>query len=259
MDCKHCMSRSTPDSPHASKKTVDAFIKFAKKIDTTKICISGGEPTSHPLFLSHFNHILKSFPGRSITLMSNGQFFKNRKLTSELATLQRQHPFFLQICSIKGLYPEYYTIYGLFKEFSYFFKDIYFIDSLNTIESRLGRANDNDITEFDPGKPRIASGCFNLYNISPNMGSLKETIQLLDAKTNFNFCKPMIDCFGNVHPGESVDCKVIGNIHKTSLIQLHRVLATTNPCGKCGSPTTLEAIMKHKDFNNCKILQIPRG
>lgn len=243
MGCPHCMSDSTPEGTHASKAVIEGFIKFARKLDTTKVCISGGEPTSHPKFFSHFERISKSLPGARIWLMSNGQFLKNKELTVALSRLQRRYSFILQVCSIEGLYPEYSIIRPLYEEFSSLFSRIYFIDSLNTFEKNLGRAKHHDVSAFDPKNIRPACGCFNLHNISRGTGSLKETINLLDSKTTTNSCKPMIDSKGFIHPGESIDCRIIGHVNKNTLSKLHRELSTTEPCGFCGNSTQLEEIL----------------
>lgn len=236
MGCPHCMSDSTPDSPHASKKTVDAFIKFAKKLDVIKIGISGGEPTSHPNFYDHFSKIVFEFRRSYIVLMSNGSFLRDEYLTRRLAGLQAlQDHFHIQISSIPGLYRDYDEIVQLYEQEHKSFINIQFIDQLYYLEERLGRAAKNDLAKHRTGNQRIAPGCYNLYATCHAVGSLKKAINTLDTQSMTTLCKPMIDATGNIHPGESIDCPIVGNLHKSSLTQIHRALATGQPCGACGN------------------------
>lgn len=235
MECPHCLSDATIDGEHASKRTVDRFVWFAKKMKTTRIGISGGEATNHPAFYPLFNRIVRQLPTVQFVLMSNGAFLRNDNLTHALARLQIKYQFAIQICSIPGLYKDYKEIVGLYRHKHRLFPNIHFVDGLYFLEKTLGRAARNDLTQYETGNQRIAPGCWNLYSACRTCGSLKTAINLLDRNSTYTWCKPMIDATGNVHPGESISCPIIGNIHTSTMGQIYNALRSGVPCGKCGT------------------------
>lgn len=245
MDCKHCMSDSTPKSPHATIETLEAFISFAKEVGTTKIGISGGEPTSHPHFLKYFVKILECFSSNSeIFLMSNGQFFRRKNFCNSLAKLQKKYHFRVQVSSIEGLYPEYENIVSLYKKMYVKFNKISFVDKLFFIEEHLGRAKKNELSPYRTGNQRMVPSCFNLYAICQQLPSFREAIQYLDLNTQFNFCKPMVDASGNIHVSESVHCSKIGSVHDYSIDDLYKALVKSQPCNTCKN--TVPKILKDR-------------
>ena len=237
MGCKHCMSDSTPKSPHATLETVEAFIRFAQELGTSKIGISGGEPTSHPQFFEYFIKILESFNTAQIVLMSNGQFFRDNDFCNTLAKLQKKFFFRIQISSIEDLYSEYGEIVALYEEKYRNFTEINFVDQLFFLEEHLGRAKRYELSQHRTENRRTVPGCFNLYAICQQLTTLKDGIQYMDNNTQFNFCKPMIDASGNVRPSESVCCTKIGNVHECNIEAIYKILSSTQPCEACGTIT----------------------
>lgn len=235
MGCKHCMINSTDCGKHSSFTTVKAFVKFAKKMGTRKIGISGGEPTQHPHFLKHLTFILKAFSydNVEIVVMSNGHFLKDKALSDNIARLQSEYPFGIQITSIEGLYFEHESTIRFYELRRKDFMQIDLIKELYYLEEHLGRAKENDLSEFRTGNSRTVPNCFNLYAGARQLGSLKEVINYLDGNTVFNFCKPMVDFVGNVYPSECNSCPVLGNIHRDGSGKIYRNLVSSQPCGAC--------------------------
>ena len=106
--CPHCMQNAGPY--RSEMMDMDTFCKameFAEKIGSNVVSISGGEPTTHPLFFEFLERLLKS-KFKIVNVLSNGTFIRSHKFTEEFASMVKcRNGFFLQITSIKGLYDNY--------------------------------------------------------------------------------------------------------------------------------------------------------
>lgn len=234
-ECPHCMSSCSPNGQHASAKVVNGFIKFAKKMGTTKLCVSGGEPTQHPKFFRSFKQIVDTFNNKAlIVLMSNGFFLRHENIIANLVKLQKQKTFSIQISAMEHFYPNWIETTNLFNLHKDRFASIELVTYLTHLEEYLGRAKDRNWDDIKPSYERKGPNCFNLYSIaqSSQIHNLRQLIQFMDRNLTFSFCKPMIDYKGDVRPGESMDCPVIGNVFDKSNLIFNN-LKENQPCGKC--------------------------
>ncbi len=229
MNCPHCMIDATTERKHASLETVDKFIRFAKTLNSRRIAISGGEATQHPYFLKYFERILKDFKEADIVLMSNGSFLDN---LDSFKILQDKYFFYTQISSIKGLYKDHEKTLELFNKYASSLQRTYLVTELHFLEEHLGRAKNNDLSEYRTGNKRNAPSCFNLFSAARSLSSFKDIIYYMETNLQYGHCKPMIDSTGNIYVSESKNCVKLGTLND-SLDMLFYNLKRNKPCEKC--------------------------
>jgi hypothetical protein len=230
------MSDCKPNNEHASQNVIDQFIEFAKETNTSRIAISGGEPTEHPKFLDHFENILKSFKNKAIVvLISNGYFLRDEKTISKISSLDQKYQFAIQITAIKEFYPNYKKTIKLFDKYEHRFSNAAVVTELLFFEKHLGRAKNKDWSHLEPIKKREAPNCINIYSVAQSglFDNLKDVIKYIDGYLVFSLCKPLIDHLGNFRAGEYLECEILGNIVNDSMSDIFQNIKTKKPCGHC--------------------------
>lgn len=236
-NCPHCFVEASEQGKHATTDVTHGFVEFAKRTGTVKIGIAGGEPTLHPNFKEHLLYIIGSLPKKIIILMTNGQFLLHDTETINfLADCCKLPYFFIQVSSLKELYPHRKAILEAFGQAKHMFGDrMMLIEDITCIE-HLGKATGKN---FGVGVfARKAPSCFNLFSISRNVESFVDVISYFDNATN-GFCKPLVTPEGNVHVGESQHCIKLGNITDSDEV-LFDTLVKSKPCGKCGVKSPIQ-------------------
>ena len=231
--CPHCMQNAGPErNEMMTKETFEKSIQFAKNIGSRVIMISGGEPTTHPMFLD-FLKILKHQSFLSIVVLSNGTFIKDHKFTEQFAEIvQYDSRFSLQISSFKGLYANYGDVHkpGL-KALRMFGKRVVVCDTPDDIHMQpLGRACSGPW--YEEAKrvnsfPSCTNSCLILAQSEElPIGALMELQR--------RFCLPMVSWNGSIRLGESEQCKVVAHVTE-SLETINQKLFAFRPCGCCDS------------------------
>lgn len=234
--CPHCMIDAAPDKPSADLKTVRQFLKFAKKLGARFVGVSGGEPLEHPQFFLVMETLLKNLKGTMVVLMTNGRFLEDDKKTARLAKLQRKHFFGVQVSAIPELYPHAEQTAAAYKrQCGQFIEPGINLSDQLTVMTRLGRAAGKNWSHLGPLYERKVTNCFNVVYNAPKFETLGELVRMLEAQSNYSFCKPSVDPAGGVHAGESPHCRRIGTIWESDATLLGR-LRQGGFCGQCGDP-----------------------
>lgn len=231
--CPHCMQNAGPErNENMTITTFKQALKFAKQIGSNVVMLSGGEPTTHPLFFD-FLEILLHQGFVSTAVLSNGTFLKDHKFTERLAKMvEHESGFFIQISSFKSLYANYEDVHkpGL-KALRMFGQKAMICDDSNGFRMKpLGRACSGKWYEEAKrinGFPSCINSCLILAqtNNAP-IGQLMESHQ--------RFCLPIVSWDGSIRLGESEQCKVIANIFE-SIESINNKLRAFRPCGGCDS------------------------
>lgn len=234
--CPHCMQNAGPERDEMmSQEVFEQALQFANNIGSKAVMISGGEPTSHPLFLDFLKKALHS-GFQVVSVASNGTFIRDHDFTEKFASIVKHgSKFYLQISSYKGLYANYNEIHKPnLKALRMFGDKVAVCDNLSEIRILpLGRACSGKW--YDEAKrvngftsctnsSLILAQCKGLQGVG--IGTLMECYQ--------RFCLPIVSWNGSIRLGESEQCKVVANISEP-LEDINKKLFDFCPCGGCDS------------------------
>ena len=237
LKCPHCMQCAGPErTEFMSKEMFLKALEFAKNINSHVLSISGGEPTSHPLFFEFLEAALNSGM-LSVSVLSNGTFLRDHAFTERFAYMVKGNDnFFMQISSFKELYANYDEMHKPnMKGLRLFGKKVVVCDETNTDMKMkpLGRACSGKWYEEAKqvnGFPSCANSCLilaqSLQHRNLGVGMLMEMHQ--------RFCLPIVSFDGSIRLGEAEQCKVVANI-TDSLEEINDKLFSFRPCGGCES------------------------
>lgn len=237
LKCPHCMQCAGPDrTEFMNRETFKKALEFAKNIRSNVLMISGGEPTSHPMF---FEFLQEAFDNEflSVSVLSNGTFLRDHAFTEKFAGMVKgKDNFFMQISSFKELYSNYNEIHKPNLKGLRLFGDRVSVCDESTTEIKmkpLGRACSGKWYEEAKrinGFPSCTNSCLILAQ-SKWMGPLGiGTIM----ERNQRFCLPIVSWDGSIRLGESEQCKVVANISEP-LEDINEKLFSFRPCGGCAS------------------------
>lgn len=94
--CPHCMQNAGPErNEMMSKDVFSQALRFAQSIGSRVLMISGGEPTSHPLFFDFLAMALNS-GFLTVSVLSNGTFLQDYNFVEKFANMvKNKSGFFL--------------------------------------------------------------------------------------------------------------------------------------------------------------------
>lgn len=237
LGCPHCFMTCDSNGDYMNMETLKCAIKFYKKSKRFALLVSGGEPTQHPEFIRLFLYILSNCNGKRIILLTNGQWLSEPFFTQKIIKLQRKHRFFIQITSVPGLYPNYQKIKDGFIKVAknFIWSKTSFEEKLNIIDD-IGRARGKDFSYLGGIQKRSVPSCHNVFAAAKikHISSLQDLMRFMDNELIYGKCKPLIDCYGDIYPGESVDCKIAGNVKRNSCDDIFKFFRDNMPCGRCG-------------------------
>lgn len=254
--CLHCMQNAGPErNEMMSKEVFDQSLCFAHNIGSRVVSISGGEPTSHPMFFDFLEKLLRS-DFISVSVLSNGTFLKDHAFTERFAQMvAKRNGFFLQISSFKGLYANYEEVHKPnLKALRLFGDKVAVCDNPNDIQMKpLGRACSGKCYEEAKrvnGFPSCINSSLILIQVKAiqkiGIGALMEHYQ--------KFCLPIVSWDGSIRLGESEQCKIIANI-SDSISHINQKLLSFRPCGGCDSyKWHLQNPLTEQERKVCKIL-----
>lgn len=254
--CPHCMQNAGPErNEMMSKDVFDRAISFAHDIGSKVVMLSGGEPTSHPMFFEFLESVL-SGGFISVSVLSNGTFLKDHAFTERFAKMvAKRHGFFLQISSFKHLYANYDDVHKPnLKALRLFGDRVTVCDSDSDIQMKpLGRACSGRWYE-EAKRINGFPSCSNSALILSQSNHIKNIGIGTLMEGHLRFCLPIVSWDGSIRLGESEQCKVVANVSEP-LHDIHNKLISFRPCGGCDSykwhfqnPTT------EQEKNVCDIL-----
>lgn len=236
--CPHCMQNAGPErTEYMDRETFNRALSFAQQIGSRVILISGGEPTSHPDFLTLLDDALTYGDELSlITIISNGTFIRDHALTEELVERVKEYGkrLRIQVSSFKGLYSNYDELHKPGLRAARVLGDAYILCDKDTdIRMQpLGRAASGVWYEKAKAVKAFPSCANNALAVAqmPMMaicpGKMLESIH--------KFCAPIVSYDGSIRMGESEQCKVIANINDPRP-DILSAIASFRPCGGCDS------------------------
>jgi organic radical activating enzyme len=257
------MQNSTTKGKHASMEIIDKMIRFAELAPgTTTIQISGGEPTTHPEFITILKKIVKKFKPLPITIITNGEgFYDKEQLKKVLKIMEKSENVLMQITSVKGIYKDHDTrVKFLKKKLSKIAKkkpEVYSrillcLDLPNGIIP-VGRAKQNidKLKELSFIAERKSTSCFNMYSsLQGNDGNLFKAIDYVKANSMATFCKPLIKENGKIVFGEYQACQTIIDLSEFTLEMMNNmhdmvldVPEVPGPCGNCVNTNSQQTLI----------------
>ncbi len=243
--CPHCLVDASPDSSEfMTEKTLTDVIRFINNSNSKFLGVSGGEPTTHPEFLHFMERILREVDC-NVALMTNGNFLFHSEIRDGLIDLLNIRSVYVQVSAVKGLYPKVMATKKMFKKYQKRMPNSMLIEELTIMES-MGRAKGEDYLFSYGGYQKQAPSCFNLFSASRHkefkgyeLDDFAGAIDLLHNTTKGNFCKPLIDSYGQLFAGESNTCLNIGSV-TDSMEQIWNNYKAGKPCGGCGVISSVE-------------------
>jgi hypothetical protein len=252
MGCSHCLNLSERTGAKMTEKTLDLVIKFILKMKPNFINISGGEFTEHEKFYEFILKIIKALEEKQqetvIALLSNGMFyFDDEKRDKIIKLLKNKRIALLQVSTDKRYYPKYNLIKKNKRRIEALHPKVQVVEQIGELYP-LGRAlvNHRSVALKCTKKP----SCSNLYLIPKQFFlrgkkiGLDALVLLLQERTQYNLCKPLIDMHGNVRVGETINCEIIGTVEDDLSVLYNRLIAG-NPCNKCGLVKNLPIVAKN--------------
>ena len=254
--CAHCMQCAGPErTEYMSRETFSKALQFSQDIKSKVINISGGEPTSHPLFFEFLEEALK-LKDCIITVLSNGTFLSDAQFVERFSRMVKdQYNFHLQISSFKGLYANYdYVHKPQLKALKMFGRKVSLADSSADLKmTPLGRAATGKYYEEASKEKRFPS-CTNSCLIVCQTEHLEEMGIGRAMESHFKFCLPMVSWDGSIRLGEGEQCKPVANISEP-IDEINRKLVSFRPCGGCDSyKWHLENPTTAMELSACKVL-----
>lgn len=254
--CAHCMQCASPErNEYMSRETFGQALRFSQEIKSRVINISGGEPTTHPLFFEFLEEAIK-LEDCIITVLSNGTFLSDHNFVQMFSDkVKDKKNFFLQVTSIKGIYENYEHIHkpGL-KAIRIFGNQIKICDDSSEIRMKpLGRAATGKHYE-DAKKDNCFPSCINSSLILTRTHNAASIGIGLIMELHHKFCLPMVSWDGSIRLGEGEQCKPVANISEP-IDEINRKLVSFRPCGGCDSyKWRLENPTTAMELSACKVL-----
>lgn len=229
--CPHCMEDA---QPVGSMMTLDTFrfaVRFGSYIGKSHFVLSGGEPTENEHITEMCEWFDMATEGCTFTIVSNGMWLKDEMKRQRVERISRLHSYLgMQVYTHKKWYKDYDYVVSHKHEYEKYDKVIVDIGSPIFMQD-LGRAKtDPEAQKEVENNPHFMS-CLN---------SALTAIQIDDPQDfglfmmqHRQFCKPSVDCEGNVHMSESRLCPSVGNVNTDNFSDIWQRMRDFRPCGHC--------------------------
>lgn len=230
MQCPHCMEDAQPVGRMMTLDTFKQTVKFGTYIGNSHFVLSGGEPTEN----EHITEMCEWFELATrcnFTIVSNGMWLKDKMKRQRVEWISRLHSYLgIQVYTHKKWYKDYDYVVSHKHEYEKYNKVIVDISSPIFMQD-LGRAK----TDLEAQKEVEKNPHFMLC-----LNSVLTAIQIADPQEfgismmlHRQFCKPSVDCDGNVHMSESRLCSSVGNVNTDDFTDIWQRMKAFRPCGHC--------------------------
>lgn len=230
MMCPHCMEDAQETGQVMTQETFRQAVKFGAYIGSGHFVLSGGEPTENEHIAEMCNYLDKATDS-TFTIVSNGMWLKNEEKRNVVEYITELENYLgMQVYTNKQWYKDYDYVVSHKRAYEQYRKVIVDIDSPIFMQD-LGRARSNPKAQREMEQNPYFMSCLNtsLYAIQiANPTSFGVTMSL-----HRHFCKPSVDCEGNVHMSESRLCPAVGNVNTDSFADIWQRMRTFRPCGQC--------------------------
>ena len=233
MRCSHCfIDKSGPDGEHMTDETFRSTLRFAAKIGSFNLMISGGEPTEHPnlKWFLVLLEIIKSEVPINILLASNGLWATSPERRDEIEGLLRVAVDQVQITNDDRYYPTSLKDHRhLFERSPYLY-----IDRIESV-IRCRRADENMIetSKFYPTCTNLKANVrrrqmLSLCSSAEALANVVHSIELAGR-----ICTPSVDVDGTIRLGEMDTCTAVGHVDDPLEVIGSNVIKAAR-CNKCG-------------------------
>lgn len=232
MSCPHCMQNAVPDGKLMSEETFDAVLRFLRDVNLRFVIVSGGEPTEHPMFLDFCRRLDRN--GVSFTVCSNGMWIGDDAKTRDVEEVSKLPSYnFMQVYTNRKWYRLHEETVAKIRanDSKLYDLGVKFIDSDILNMQPLGRAKDCPQAMAEVERHSYSVSCLNSHLAAAQTASAEAFFKALE--TNMVFCKPVIDCDGDIHMSESCQCPSYGNVVADTVSDIWSKIRFSKPCGRC--------------------------
>lgn len=222
MMCKHCMNASQKKGNHMEKDTFFNAIRFANRLNTPVLMLSGGEPTEHPNFRSMLVYALANFNGKVLVTTHGKWLLEDKSLVKDFPEVmwqvtndQRYYPFLFPRDKAKRLMKSHKNLHIFFEIGSHLYPQGRAVSYLKMNQDKY---------------EGVGSKCFNLRSLTNTFGSFEMAVMQL--RMGGKFCTPSVRWDGSVAMGESDECPSIGTVTDFSKVLTDAIC--NSQCNKCG-------------------------
>lgn len=238
--CTHCMQDTSPDSDeHMTFATARNVARFLNEFQPKAVLFTGGEITCHPRFYEVAMKILEELAYTpAVVIQSNGHFVHNKNHVARMKDLLewrqartasrivRQ----ISVVSDERYYPNYHDFcHATAPLLRATFGDKVMVET-NCVGRVMPVGRGANIS--NPEQYGYGPSCLNMSLVCLQVSDLKAAIANLEARGVL--CKPAILPNGDVVPGETYQCRRVGNVNDEHLRDIYLRVNSEPPCNKCG-------------------------
>ena len=212
--------------------TLDTFkqaVKFGMYIGNLHFALSGGEPTENEYITEMCEHL--ELMCQNFTIVSNGMWLADGRKRMKVEWITQLHNYLgMQVYTNKQWYKYYDYVVNHKDIYETYDKVIVDIDTPIFMQD-LGRARTNAEAQKEVERNPHFMSCLNTALTAIQIADPKEFgIRMMLHR---QFCKPSVDCEGNVHMSESRLCPSVGNVNTDSFADIWKRMREFRPCGHC--------------------------
>ena len=230
MMCPHCMEDAQETGLMMALDTFKQAVKFGTYIGNSHFVLSGGEPTEN----EHITEMCEWMELAAVCffyIVSNGMWLKDERKRQRIEWISRLSCYVgMQVYTNKQWYKEYDYVISHKHEYEKYNKVIVDADS-HIFMQDLGRARTNPDAQKEVEQNPHFMSCLNatlvaIQKADPQWFGITMMLQR-------QFCKPSVDCEGNVHMSESRLCPAVGNVNTDNFADIWQRMRAFRPCGHC--------------------------
>lgn len=230
MMCPHCMEDAQPTGLMMTLDTFKQTVKFGTYIGNSHFVLSGGEPTENEL-IAEMCEWFDIATGCNFSIVSNGMWLKDERKRQQVEWITNMHSFVgMQVYTHRKWYKEYDYVVSHKHEYERYKHVIVDIDDTIWMQD-LGRARTNKEAQQEVEKNPHFMSCLNTTLAATQITSPQEFGLMMTLRRQF--CKPSVDCDGNVHMSESRLCPSVGNVNTDNFADIWQRMREFRPCGGC--------------------------
>ncbi|MGR5365954.1 radical SAM protein [Photobacterium damselae] len=238
--CFHCLENASPKPAHMTFPTLVNAMRFIKELNPSLLLVSGGEPSTHPLFHEFMGYIRTYYDG-IIIIASNGAFINegNESVDSFMSPYALDPKTKWQITNDSRYYPKPINREFLEYAINKYQNQVLFIDSIQQLYPQ-GRAVTSLKLDASSAED-LSSKCFNIRSSVRAGLSLSSAVKILESR--YKFCTPSITYRGDISVGESINCPPIANVHTYKMGEVETSIRNSK-CNECNMNSRLPEYLK---------------
>lgn len=230
MQCPHCMEDAQPVGRMMTLDTFKQAVRFGTYLGNFHFVLSGGEPTEN----EHITEMCEWLEQNTMfvfSIVSNGMWLKDEVKRRRMKYISGLHSYIgMQVYTNKQWYKDYNYVVSHRHEYEQYPRVVVDIDSPIFMQD-LGRAKTCHEAQKEVEKNPYFMSCMNTALTAIQIAAPERFGRTM--MLHRQFCKPSVDCNGNVHMSESRLCPSVGNVNTDDFSDIWRRMRTFRPCGHC--------------------------